>query len=134
MDEYIRSRNIWMHNKAKEYRLSLRRKPTHPEKEIRKFLKAHEIKIKFQHIIFIKDSDLIVRFYIADFYIPKYNLIIEIDGLYHFDKDQQEKDKMRTSALKRAGYNIIRFNNNQACTGEAQQSILNIIKNYEKTL
>ena len=44
--------------------------------------------------------------YIADFYLPDYNLIIEADGeAWHNNK----RDNAKTGVLKSMGYNILRF-------------------------
>lgn len=53
-----------------------------------------------------------VNLYIADFYCHKYKLIIEIDGEYHFTKEQIAKDLERTKNLNENGLQIIRFTNN----------------------
>ena len=46
--------------------------------------------------------------YIADFFIPSMNLIIECDGeVWH--PLGNSRDRKRDAVLKRLGYNIIRF-------------------------
>ena len=45
--------------------------------------------------------------YIVDFYCPKLNLIIEIDGYSHNFK--AEEDKQRDIELTRLGFTILRF-------------------------
>jgi very-short-patch-repair endonuclease len=57
------------------------------------------------------------KLYILDFLIPKYNLIIEVDGLStHSTKEQVKKDNLRTKRLVKEGYTILRFWNKQIDT------------------
>jgi very-short-patch-repair endonuclease len=49
--------------------------------------------------------------YFADIYIPEKRLIIEMDGAYHFTKEQHRLDNNRSSNMRRKGYHIIRFAN-----------------------
>ena len=51
--------------------------------------------------------------YIVDFLFRKSKVIVEIDGGYHFIEEQQKKDAMRAEWLKRQGYRVIRFTNEQ---------------------
>ncbi|AGC76945.1 5-methyltetrahydrofolate--homocysteine methyltransferase [Nonlabens dokdonensis] len=53
----------------------------------------------------------IIGMYIADFVCLKENLVIEVDGGYHNDLEQQEKDKERTEWLNDHGFKVIRFTN-----------------------
>ncbi|WP_428235541.1 endonuclease domain-containing protein [Gracilimonas sp.] len=49
--------------------------------------------------------------YVLDFYIPKFNLAIEVDGKIHLNPEVKEKDINRDSFLKRNGIEVIRFKN-----------------------
>lgn len=69
----------------------------------------------------IRDNALGVKFlrqhvigdYIADFLSRKGNLIIEVDGGYHAERQQQEDDIRREHDLVRMGYHIIRISNEE---------------------
>lgn len=50
--------------------------------------------------------------YIADFYCPAKNLVIEVDGDVHAQEKQIAKDRYRELWLKQLGLHIIRYNNN----------------------
>lgn len=50
---------------------------------------------------------------IADFAFCAQHVIVEVDGGYHLDPDQQVADKQRTWYLKRCGFSVIRFTNEQ---------------------
>lgn len=47
--------------------------------------------------------------YIVDFYCKKLNLVIEVDGAYHFEGDQPLKDKQRQEVLEFMGLKFLRF-------------------------
>jgi very-short-patch-repair endonuclease len=49
--------------------------------------------------------------YIVDFCCPEKQLIVELDGGQHAQK--QRVDKKRTAVLKRQGYRVLRFWNNE---------------------
>jgi len=51
--------------------------------------------------------------YIADFLCKKLNLIIEVDGATHLEKDVAYRDKERENVLRSAGFKIIRFSDNE---------------------
>jgi adenine-specific DNA-methyltransferase len=49
--------------------------------------------------------------YIVDFYCAEAALCIEVDGDTHAMLEQAKYDAVRTQALERAGYHVIRFSN-----------------------
>jgi len=49
--------------------------------------------------------------YIVDFYCAKAKLCIELDGGGHYEEEQIEKDKKRTSELEAMGFKIFRVSN-----------------------
>ena len=91
-----------MKEKAKEMRM----KPTHAEETMWELLRKHKIGEHFrrQHII----GD-----YIVDFVCLNKRLIIEVDGGYHLTHEQQQEDAIRETALKRYGFTILRFTNDE---------------------
>lgn len=52
--------------------------------------------------------------FIVDFYCHPVKLVIELDGRYHQDVEQQNYDDQRTFCLEELGCKVIRFENNQA--------------------
>ena len=48
-------------------------------------------------------------YYIVDFFCFEKKLIVEIDGKYHFRKDQIARDRIREENLLAMGLHIIRF-------------------------
>ena len=74
-------------NTAERYKHILEVNATYAEKLLKTFLTG-KIDFEFQKIIYTDNR----HFFIADFYIPSKNLIIELDGEYHNNAKQQDKD------------------------------------------
>ena len=53
----------------------------------------------------------IIGNYIVDFYCPKLKLVIEIDGVQHYDIANSIYDNERTQFLEGLGLSVIRFDN-----------------------
>ena len=78
--------------------------PTDAEKLLWEHIRARQLSVKFnrQHII----GD-----YIVDFVCIEKRLVIEVDGGYHSEYEQIEKDEFRTERLRDLGFHVIRFKN-----------------------
>lgn len=115
--------------RAEKFRKDLVKHQTPSEKTFKALLKSLKIEYDFQHIIYGGNS-----FYIADFYLPQYKVVIEIDGGYHDTKVQQEKDKIRTFSLRENGVKkVIRFKNNDLVdTNRCREKLKDIIDKLEK--
>ena len=111
-------------NTAEYYKHILEVNATYAERLLKTFLTG-KIDFEFQKIIYTDNK----HFFIADFYIPSKNLIIELDGEYHDNAKQQEKDIWRTKILKSLGYRVIRFKNKQITESNDLFWVLNIIEN-----
>ena len=111
-------------NTAEHYKHILEVNATYAERLLKTFL-TRKIDFEFQKIIYTDNK----HFFIADFYIPSKNLIIELDGEYHNDAKQQDKDIWRTKLLNSLGYRVIRFKNKQITESRDLSWILNIIEN-----
>lgn len=84
---------------------SLRYYNTKPELNMERILNT--LGFSFRHPYIVSD---IRHCYLADFYIPISNLIIEVDGKYwHNYPNRRPIDKIRDKELEEAGYNLIRF-------------------------
>ena len=86
--------------------VNLRVSMTEAEIKLWEYLKGRPMGFKFrrQHPI---------SKYILDFYCHKLMLSIEVDGGYHFSKEQKIKDEDRTNYLKSIGIVEVRFTNEQ---------------------
>ena len=76
----------------------MKENPSYLEKMMMEFLDKNHIKYDFQKIFYIKKKQVIVRYFIADFYIPSKKLIVETDGKFH--KNQVEYDEQRSRMIK----------------------------------
>ena len=54
-----------------------------------------------------------IKFFIADFYCAKADLIVELDGGIHLNTDVHEHDINRTAELENLGIKVIRFTNEE---------------------
>ena len=111
-------------NTAEYYKHILEVNATYAERLLKTFLTG-KIDFEFQKIIYTDNK----HFFIADFYIPSKNLIIELDGEYHDNVKQQNKDIWRTQLLHSLGYKVIRFKNKQITESKNLFWVLNIIEN-----
>jgi very-short-patch-repair endonuclease len=73
-----------------------------------------------------------IKFFIADFYCAKADLIIEIDGGIHNNPDVCEHDVNRTAELERSGITVIRFTNEEVMNDT--DNVVAKIKQQLKTL
>ena len=93
----------------KEYAKEQRSKPTEAELALWKLLKGKSLGVSVKRQYVILD-------FIADFYIPEQQLIIEVDGGYHNSLEQTILDESREKRLRNVGYNILRFTNEEVLT------------------
>ena len=88
----------------KEFAKKNKQHPTEAEKLLWECLRGKNLWFKFnrQHIV----GD-----YIVDFTCIEKSLVVEVDGGYHSEYEQIQKDEMRTESLRRMGFRVIRFAN-----------------------
>ena len=55
----------------------------------------------------------IIGKYIVDFYCPKANLVIELDGGQHYSGAGKAKDKARDDGLTEMGIKVLRFSDGE---------------------
>ncbi len=90
----------------KENAKQMRKEPTEAEAAFWELVSGNGLDVKFrrQHII----GD-----YIVDFVCLEKNLVVEIDGGYHDDEQQQIDDNLRSKELKDYGFTILRLQNEE---------------------
>lgn len=107
----------------KEYAEENRNHPTQAEAAVWSSLKGNNLGAHFrrQHII----GD-----YIVDFACLDKKLVIEIDGEYHNEYEQQIDDAQRTAWLEGKGFRVLRFLNSEvlAATDHVIHSILSALQ------
>jgi very-short-patch-repair endonuclease len=64
--------------------------------------------------------------YIADFYCYELALVIEIDGMYHHNSEQNELDVLREKELEKYNLTIIRFSEH-----EVKKDMVNVLRTLE---
>lgn len=74
----------------------------------------------------------IIMDYIADFVCLSEKLVIEVDGGYHEEPEQQHDDQIRTDYLQKRGYRVIRFKNEEV-TSDIKYVINKIKDELNKT-
>lgn len=109
----------------KEHAEHMRKNPTEAETVLWEMLRGKNLGDKFRRQYVIGD-------YIADFVCLEKQLVIEVDGEYHNDPEQQEKDRWRTNFLQSKGFSVLRFTNNEVLT--TPEETMTIIRNALKYL
>lgn len=74
------------------------------------YLRGKQLWFKFNRQYVIAD-------YIVDFVCLDRKLIVEVDGGYHSEYEQIEKDVHRTERLEHLGFYVLRFSNEEVLTG-----------------
>ncbi len=103
-------RTGWKKSYSPEWtRKKLINNATGAEKVLRSYFKQAGVIYEFQKILKHDEG-----FFVGDFYLPDYNMILEVDGLYHTgNKEQRQKDLKRTKIIKSMGYSVKRIQNSQ---------------------
>ena len=68
------------------------------------------------------------RIYFADLYLPDLKTIFELDGGYHYTKNQKRLDNNRSSGIWRLGYHVVRLSNHDARNTEKIKANIRLIK------
>ena len=105
----------------KAYAQENRKNATLAEQVLWKNLDRKQLGVKFlrQHII----GD-----YIVDFVSREQGLVIEVDGGYHAEREQQESDEFREQDLNKMGFHVLRFTNEEVLFDT--ESVINQIVYY----
>ncbi len=110
-----------LYNILKERAEELKKNATETETILWDCLRGKKLegfKFRRQHII---DQ------FIVDFVCLKRNLIVELDGKIHFTTDHKISDAERTERLKKLGFEVIRFTNEEVI-GNIDATLNNIIE------
>jgi very-short-patch-repair endonuclease len=102
----------------------LRKTMTRAEKHLWKYLRRNQLnglRFRRQHP---------VKFFILDFYCHDAKLAVEVDGVGHREKAQQEYDQKRDSEINEMGIKVIRFTNEEVFNNI--DSVLNQIMDCAK--
>lgn len=99
---------------------------TDAERLLWNYIRNSQLGVKFNRQYIIGD-------YIVDFVCLQKKLIIEIDGGYHSEYEQIQKDEQRSERLEEIGFSVIRYKNETVYSDV--NGVLNDIKEqlYKKT-
>jgi len=122
MDDFHRSHPDW-YLLLKEHAKDMRKYPTDAEAFLWRWLKGKALGVGFKRQCVILD-------FIADFYCPEKELVIEIDGGYHNNTKQIRWDEARSQQLEEKGYRILRFTNEQVLS-DIENVIITIKNNIQ---
>ena len=119
-----------MWGNLKERSREHRKDPTKAEEVLWQAIRNSKLGYKFrrQHAIHI---------YIADFVCLDKKLIVEVDGGYHQDENQQYIDAQRTHDLNALGFTVIRFTNDEVLSeleNVVEKIKLNLAENRSPSL
>ena len=101
-----RSANILNYAALREFAAENRRNMTPAEKVLWQQLRDKQLGARFLR-------QYIIGNYIVDFFCPSKQLIVEVDGKYHYAEDNQDFDNIRDAYLSQQGYTVLRFINEQ---------------------
>ena len=74
-------------------------------------LKFRNIRFEFNYPVLTEQS-----FFTCDFFLPKYGLIIEIDGGIHSLEENKRKDIIKDIVYESLGYHVLRMWNSEVDT------------------
>ena len=107
-----------------EFAQKHRKNPTDAERILWNFLKGGKLGYHFRRQHIILD-------FIPDFVCLSKQLIIEIDGGYHFEREQPLLDAERTKVLLEQGFKVLRFTNEEVI-GNIESVIRTITKELKE--
>lgn len=111
----------------------LRSKMTIPEQKFYNECIDAGISLKYQQAEYVNGN-----IYFIDFKVSNLNIAIEIDGKYHNDAEQANKDKIRTKNLNKLKYNVFRITNSEVCNKTSVKYFItqlnNLIRRKPSTL
>ena len=112
-----------LYEELKEKAVLMRKEPTEAEAALWELLRGKSLDAKFrrQHVI----GD-----YIVDFVCLDKQLVVEVDGGYHSDPQQKERDRRRTDFLQSKGFSVLRFTNEEVIS--QPEETVTVIRNALK--
>lgn len=107
--------NIKLHNMEvmEQARYRARQMDTWPsplEERMKELLDRHYVEYESQKIFYIyADDGWIIRYYIADFYIPEKEVIIEVDGKFHDEHKLHDKNRTKEIQEQYPSIEVLRY-------------------------
>ncbi len=111
-------KRVYHLTELKPRRRDLRRKSTNAEKMLWERLRNNKLGVKFRRQFSVKG-------YVADFYCPKYRLIVELLGSVHKSQSARKYDDYRRKYLEAFWMTILEFWNDEV-EKDIEKVVLNI--------
>jgi len=126
----VKMHNDGMKSASKELSKKVLLSETEAEDKFFEIAKKKGLNLKRQYKIDIirKKDGFIRRFYFVDFCDTLRKIVFEVDGGYHFTKEQNKKDCKRTKDIERMGYKVFRITNEQIYNGKTTQFLMDVYK------
>ncbi|MBQ8656950.1 MAG: endonuclease domain-containing protein [Prevotella sp.] len=105
-----------------EFARNNRNNPTEAERVLWEYLRGGRMGTHFRRQHVLLD-------YIPDFVSLTERLVVEIDGGYHLDGEQPQRDAERTEELAKQGFKVLRFTNE-----EVLGDINNVLESIRKEI
>jgi very-short-patch-repair endonuclease len=103
--------------------------PSRLEEMMMEFLDSNGIGYESQKIFYIYDDDgWIRRYFIADFFIPDRNIIIEVDGKFHDRHRQKDRDRTRIIQESYPDVQVLRYTWNDLSDDDMMRDLLWLIR------
>lgn len=103
--------------------------PSPLEERMKEFLDDMSVRYESQKIFYIyADDGWIIRYYIADFYIPDKKIIIEVDGKFHDKHKQHDKQRTRDIQEHYVDIEVLRYRWKDVSDHKKMQELLAIIR------
>ena len=106
MAEIYNTADPMLYGVLKENARMNKQRPTEAESMLWNLLRRRQLGVLIR-------KQYIIDAYIVDFVCLSKQLIIEVDGKYHYTDEQQELDNLRDQRLQELGYTILRFTNEE---------------------
>ncbi len=91
----------------KEYSRELRKNMTDAESSLWSKIRHKQMK----GLQFYRQK--IIGNYIVDFYCPRANFIVEVDGGQHYKKESKQRDRVRDDYMLSLGLTVLRFSDQE---------------------
>ena len=106
----VKKHNMEVMEQAKYRARQMDTWPSPLEEKMKEFLDKYNVGYEFQKIFYIyADDGWIIRYYIADFYIPEKEIIIEVDGKFHDEHKLHDKNRTREIQEQYPSVEVLRY-------------------------
>ena len=93
------------------------------KKEMHRWCAIRETRFVFQRIFWTGEQG-----YIADFYLPDFRMVFELDGRHHLEGEQLEKDRVRDEWFKAQSIKVVRVQNREVVSAGPREIIEAAVK------